>query len=243
MEHEEFKCVKTSVEFPPIPNYDNFGNNREKIVARHGQLLPSHVRAIFVGPTCSGKTNAAIHLLLAENGIRFSNLVVISPTLDQKKYEILEKILSDVNEICYVKLNSKEEFDNYLSGDGKLLPNTVLLIDDMVGADFKGVVKQYFSVGRHKQIDVILIVQSYMAVPKTLTREQANLIFIFRIDGRNLEHIWKEHCFHELNFTKFARLCNHAWNYMPNNCLIIDKTRGINNGKFRRSLSEFYVGL
>lgn len=242
---DQFSCVKAQYDFPEVPNYDTLDTQTEQQrEARHGALLPSNLRAIFCGPTSSGKTNLALHLILTENGIRFSNLIVISPTLDQSKYRILDRVLKEVPNIQYHKLTSKKEFDQLLSKTGKELPpNTLIVLDDAQNDQYGDLVKKYFSIGRHCLVDTILITQSYTSIPKHLTREQANLIFLFPTSASNMELVYRENCFQEMPFTKFARLCNDAWGYAKHNALIIDKTRSIDNGKFRRALNEFYVGL
>ena len=74
----------------PIENFDSLTQNKKK-EKRHGHLLPSSVRAIFCGPSNCGKTNALLALLIHPNGLRFENVYVYSKSLNQSKYEFLEK--------------------------------------------------------------------------------------------------------------------------------------------------------
>jgi GTPase SAR1 family protein len=48
---------------------------------RHGELLPSTIRCLLVGPSNCGKTNTMISLIEHSNGLRFENVYVYSKSL------------------------------------------------------------------------------------------------------------------------------------------------------------------
>ena len=50
------------------------GDSAEK--RKHGEMLPSTIRAIICGPSNCGKTNVLISLLESPNGVRFENVYV-----------------------------------------------------------------------------------------------------------------------------------------------------------------------
>ncbi|KYN03206.1 hypothetical protein ALC62_05952 [Cyphomyrmex costatus] len=53
----------------------------EREMRKHGNMLPSTVRAIVCGPSNCGKTNVLISLLESPNGVRFENVYVYSKSL------------------------------------------------------------------------------------------------------------------------------------------------------------------
>ena len=57
----------------PILNFDGITDHTQKI-KRHGELLPSSIRAVFSGPSNCGKTNALLTLLLHPKRLRFENI-------------------------------------------------------------------------------------------------------------------------------------------------------------------------
>lgn len=241
---------KINASFPPVRNYDGFGLPPSALVEkqRHGRLFPNNIRGLLVGASGAGKTNYLIHMLLQENGIRFQTIILISSSHEQEKYCMLRHVLTSVPEINFAEIRNIEEFREYVEVKcgGALKPNTLLIFDDLsVGYDneFLPIMQKYFTTGRHGHIDVFLLYQSYAFIPKSAIRDQLNLIFIFRQDGRNLQLIFRDHCYHELPYSKFLTLCQDAWNHKDFGCLIIDKSRPLRDGKFRRSLNEVYKNI
>lgn len=70
---------------------------------KHGTLLPNTVRAIICGPSNCGKTNILISLLESPHGLRFENVYVYSKSLQQPKYQYLEKLLTPIDEIGFLR--------------------------------------------------------------------------------------------------------------------------------------------
>ena len=62
--------------------------------SRHRLLLPDSIRSIVCGPSACGKTNVMFNLLFDVNGLRFANLYVFSKSLFQRKYRMLETLMS-----------------------------------------------------------------------------------------------------------------------------------------------------
>ena len=70
----------------PVANFDSIVE-KEKKKNRHGDLLPSSIRAIITGPSGYGKTNSLLTLLTHPNGLRFENVYVYFKSLNQPKYQ------------------------------------------------------------------------------------------------------------------------------------------------------------
>ena len=98
------------------------------LVCDRGQKTKPSVRAIFCGSSNCGKTNASLALLIHPNVLRFENVYIYSKSLNQPKYEFLEKILYSVNGVEYYPFNEhddvkkksevKENIDDYDDDDG-----------------------------------------------------------------------------------------------------------------------------
>ena len=54
---------------------------QEKKAKRHGDLLPSSIRAVFCSPSNCGKTNSLLTLIIHHNGVRFENVYTYSKSL------------------------------------------------------------------------------------------------------------------------------------------------------------------
>jgi len=77
---------------------------------KHGEMLPSTIRAIICGPSNCGKTNVLITLLESPNGVRFENVYVYSKSLQQPKYRYLENLFTSIDEIDYFTFSNNSSF-------------------------------------------------------------------------------------------------------------------------------------
>ena len=50
--------------------------------------------------------------------------------------------------------------------------------------------RDYFSMGRHNEIDCFYLCQTYARGPKHLIRDNANVLIVFKKDDMNLTHIY-----------------------------------------------------
>lgn len=205
----------------------------ETPVSRHGNLLPNTIRCIVCGPSNCGKTNVVIGLLLHENGLRFRNVYVYSKTLYQPKYIFLEKVLSLVPDVSFAK---------YSDGELILSPHdaksdSVIIFDD-VACEKQSNMRDYFALGRHKNIDCFYLNQTYTKIPKQLVRDNANILVLFKQDDINLRHIYDEHVNTDMTWVEFREMCSKIWSE-PYNYLIINKDCSKNNGCYRMKFDTF----
>ena len=215
-------------------NFDRFvrgGKNAKS--KRHGALLPNTVRAIFCGPSNCGKTNALMTLLVHPNGLRFENIYIYSKSLNQPKYELLEKILKRVNGVNYFPFRENEEVVKPESA----APNSIMIFDD-VACEKQDNIRAYFCMGRHHQVDSIYLCQTYTRIPKHLVRNNTNFLVLFRQDDMNLKHIYEDHVNTDMSFAQFRDLCSQCWKDKYG-FLVIDKDSDMNRGRFRKAFDEY----
>lgn len=135
---------------------------------RHSSLLPNNIRCIICGPSSCGKTNVLISLIESEHGLKFENLYLYSKTLDQEKYKYLCTMLRAIKEIgCYTFSGSQNAIDPNL-----MKKNSLIVFDDVVNDREinKTAVRNIFTLGRHRCLDVVYLVQSYTKLDKHLIR-------------------------------------------------------------------------
>lgn len=216
----------------PVVNFDHLvqeiPNNK-----RHGHLLPSTVRALIVGPSACGKSNALLSLLTHPNGLRFENIYVYCKSLNQKKYVFLKKLMQEVGDVGYFEFAHHE---NVISPD-EALPNSVFIFDD-VACEPQVHIRNYFCMGRHKNVDAFYLCQSYSRIPKHLIRDNCNFLVIFKQDVLNLRHIYDDHVGADLTFNQFKNMASRCWS-TPYGFLVVDKDSDISNGRFRRGFDCF----
>ena len=216
----------------PINNNDIKINSGNK---RHGDLLPSTVRCIIVGPSNCGKTNVMIGLIEHPNGLRFENVYVYSKSLFQPKYQYLENLLKPIKGINFYSFSNFD--NNNIPPAHKAKTNSVFIFDD-VACDKQNLMKEYFSMGRHRNIDCFYLCQTYTCIPKHLIRDNANFIILFKQDNLNLRHIYDDHIGTDISFDKFKEMCSFCWQNSYD-FLVVDKENEIRSGRFRKGFDNF----
>jgi hypothetical protein len=206
------------------------------IKSRHGVLFPNTVRSLILGSSGCGKTNLIYFLLVNENGLRFENVYIYSKTLEQPKYQLLKRI---INEIDGVNILTFFENAAVISPE-KVLPNSVFIMDDVIGEQ-QNIIREYFSRGRHNKVDIFYLAQSYSKVPKQLIRDNANLIILFKQDETNLKHVYNEHCSGDMTYVEFKHFCVTCWNRDRFSFVVICKDSERDKGRYRLGFDTFVV--
>lgn len=200
---------------------------------RHGPLLPLSIRGLIIGPSNCGKTNVMISLLTHPQGLCFENVYLYSKSLHQPKYTYLRNVLTPIKGLGFYTFNHNEE----IIEPNEARPNSVFVFDDVI-CEKQDVIRSYFSMGRHSNVDSFYLAQTYSRVPKQLIRDNANLIIMFKQDGMNMQHIFSDHVSPDVTLKQFQEMCGHCWNDKFG-FLVIDKDREIQNGRYRKGFDSF----
>lgn len=218
-----------------VKNIDYLTANTCTAVSKHGCLLPDVVRSVITGSSNSGKTNVLFNLITHPNGLKFNNVYIFSKSLTQPKYQLLRKILTTVEGVKYFEFNSSEN----ILHPHEALPYSVIVFDD-VSCENQTAVKEYFSYGRHYNIDVIYIGQTYSKISKQLIRDNINLLIMFRQDYLNLKHIFNDHVSCDMTFEQFKTFCSKAWEEKYG-FAVIDKEKDLHCGRYRIGFDKFAI--
>ena len=231
----------------------------------HNFLLPRNIRAIIVGKSGFGKTTLLNYLLLHPNMLDYDNLTVCGKSLHQPEYKIMNSAFSkgfSKNQINTLFKNQEliedplEFIEEYEGGKGGIdarfcniedIPDpsqhdatrkNLLIFDDvMLGPQSKS--EAYFTRGRHNNVDVFYIAQSYFRLPRQTVRENANSFIFFKQDNTNLSHIYHDHCAVDgISFDDFKDFCTDVWKE-KHNFVTIDLSRQI--GKYRKNLNDYWI--
>lgn len=207
--------------------------SKKNEVHKHGKLLPNTIRCLMCGPSNCGKTNLLIGLLIHDNGLKFMNIYVYSKTLYQPKYIFLENVLKLVPDVKFSKFKENDHVINTTEAK----PNSIIIFDD-VSCENQNNIRDYFCMGRHKNIDAFYLNQTYTKIPKQLIRDNANLIVLFKQDDINLRHVYDEHVNSDMSWKEFRLLCTEIWK-VPYNFLVINKDCDKNKGCYRKNFDTF----
>jgi hypothetical protein len=219
-----------------IDNIDDLTvDNIKPNEGKHGTLLPNTVRCIVCGPSNCGKTNIVFNLITHPNGLKFNNIYIFSKSLVQPKYQLLEKIIADVEGVNLYKFDASDK----IIQPNEAKPYSVFLFDD-VSCENHDTIRNYFAMGRHHNIDCIYIGQTYSKIPKQLIRDNANFIIIFRQDEMNLKHIHTDHIGVDMSFEQFKKICSKAWEDKYG-FLVIDKEQHLKNGRYKIGMDRVVI--
>ena len=221
----------------PVENFDAYVEQEQR-VKRHGDLLPSTIRAVICGPSNCGKTNSLLALITHPNGLRFENVYVYSKSLKQPKYKYLKELLEPIDGIKYFAFSEHED----VISPNKTRPNSLMIFDD-IACEKQDNVKAFFCMGRHENVDSFYLCQSYAQVPKHLVRDNVNLLIIFRQDEMNLKHIYSNHVNTDMTFKEFQNLCLNCWKDGNHGFIVIDKDRDVGNGRYRKGFDCFAINI
>lgn len=216
---------------------DNYDIQLDTTGNRHSELFPNHIRAIICGRSNCGKTNLLISFLTHKNGLRFQNIYVYSKSLNQTKYQLLQKILEGVPEVEYFTFNSNHE----VISPSQVKPNSIVIFDDVI-CDKQNKIKEFFSCGRHFSLDSFLLAQTYSSISKQLIRDNANFIILFKMDEKNLKHVYNDFVSTDFSFNTFRQLCSECWK-IPYGYLVISTENECNGGRFRFGLDRFFTNI
>lgn len=200
---------------------------------RHSSLLPNSIRALIVGPSNCGKTNVMIGLIESPNGLKFENLYIYSKSLYQPKYDYLKKLVTPIKGMGYYTFA-----DNELVIPPEEAKNNSIMIFDDVACEKQNNIRQYFCMGRHKNVDSFYLCQTYTRIPKHLIRDNANFIIMFKQDETNMKHVYSDHVAADMTFEKFYDLCRECWKEKYG-FLVISKDDALNEGRYRKQFDTY----
>lgn len=216
-----------------VRDFGDDSSRERRCKRRHGDLLPNTIRCIVCGPSNCGKTNALIALLTHANGLRFANVYVYSKSLQQPKYQLLEKCVARVKGMGYFAYSENAD----IVKPQRAKPHSVFIFDD-VACDKQDCMREYFSMGRHNNVDVFYLCQTYARIPKHLIRDNANLLVLFKQDDMNLRHVYDDHVNTDMPFDKFREFCGECWKDRYG-FVVIDKDSD-GDGRYRCGFDRFF---
>ena len=163
-------------------------------------------RTLIVGPSCCGKT----YLLLNKLRLRrfdYPDQQIKIITRSPEQYENI-----DVEDVSVEEQIT--DFKNY--------KNCCVVFDDMLDSNQK-LIEPFFTRGRHKDLNVYYLSQSYFKLPLSTIRNNSNIIILFQQTLKGVMHIYSDIAGFDMSYEEFKSLCKEAWkekyNYLEINRL------------------------
>ena len=163
--------------------------------------------------------------------------VVIGPRNVGKTYyilEILEKIGN--KRPIHIITRSPNQYPNYKTNK-EIKPinkykGSIVIFDDMLGAKNSSQIDEFFTRGRHEDLDVYYISQSYFALPRQSFRNNSDRLILFKQTLRDVQSMYYGIGAYDMKYDEFKEMCHKAWSE-GFNYLCIDMTKNKNEGKYR----------
>ena len=195
---------------------DNNENHNNQIDDNNNQIENNCNRTLIVGPSFCGKT----HLLL-------NKLQLIRLDNPEQKICIITRSPEQYNKIEIEDVSVEEDLGDKSIQD---FQNCCVVFDDMLDSNQK-LIDPFFTRGRHNDLDVYYLSQSYFDLPKRTIRNNSNIIILFQQTLKDVEHIYRDIAGFDMSNDEFKSLCREAWrdNY---NYLLINRLEDKNGSKY-----------
>ena len=145
-------------------------------------------RTLIVGPSFCGKT----HLLL--NKLQLIRLDDIT-----RKIHIITRSPEQYSNIEIEQVKVEEDLEDKSIQD---FQNCCVVFDDMLDTSQK-LIDPFFTRGRHNDLDVYYLSQSYFDLPKRTIRNNSNIIILFQQTLKDVQHIYTDKAGFEMSYDEF----------------------------------------
>ena len=193
--------------------YDDSVNNLEKPKIGNGNnkindLTNENHACVIIGPRNVGKTYYMLKVLEKIGNKRPIHIITRSP-----------------NQYLNYKTSTDIKPKNKYNG-------SVVTFDDILGAKNSSQIDEFFKRGRHEDLDVYYISQSYFALPRQSIRNNSDRLILFKQTLRDVQSMYYDIGAYDMKYDEFKEMCHKAWDERYN-YLCIDTTKNKNEGKYR----------
>ena len=129
----------------------------------------------------------------------------------------LHKITRSPNQYPNYKTSTEIKPTNKYKG-------SVVKFDDMLGAKNSSQKDEFFTRGRHEDLDVYYISQSYFGSPRQNIRNNSDRLIFFKQTLRDVQSMYYDIGAFDMNYDDFKEMCHKAWDERFN-YLCIDMTK------------------
>ena len=149
-------------------------------------------RTLLVGPSFSGKT--------------YLMLKILSRIPDRDIYKITK---SHPEQYTNSKIKIKETSDEIKPLNE--YENGNIVFDDVLCSSNSRDIDQFFIRGRHNNLDIYYLSQSYFDLPKRTIRNNSNKIILFNQTLKDIKHIYRDVAGYDMNYDEFKELYRKSW--------------------------------
>ena len=163
--------------------------------------------------------------------------VIIGPSNVGQTYYML-KVLEKIGNKRPIQIitRSPNQYPNYKTSN-EIKPiikykGSVVIFDDMLGAKNSSQIDEFFTRGRHEDLYVYYISQSYFGLPRQSIRNNSDRLILFKQTLRDVQSMYYDIVAYDMNYDEFKLMCHKAWDEKYN-YLCIDMTKNKNEANYR----------
>ena len=109
--------------------------------------------------------------------------------------------------------------------------NGIIVFDDILGSSNSRFIDQFFIGGRHNNLDIYYLSQSYFDLPKRTIRNNSNKINLFNQTLKDIEHIYRDVAGYDMKCDELNNLCRKSWED-DHDYLYTDRSKKRDQGKY-----------
>ena len=121
----------------------------------------------------------------------------------QEPIFIISKSLNQYPKIKAQTSHEIQQLENY--------ENSTVVFDDMLISKQESKIDLFFTRGRHNNIDIYYISQSYFHLPKNTIRNNSNIIILSKQTLRDTILLFNDIAGLDMNLEEWKQLCRKAW--------------------------------
>ena len=106
------------------------------------------------------------------------------------------------------------------------------MFDDMCGARSSSQIDKFLTIGRHENLDVYYISQSYFGSPRQSIRNDSDRLILFKQTPGVVESMYRDIRGYGMEYDDCKQMCRKAWSEQYN-YLCFDLTKNKNSAKNR----------
>ena len=153
--------------------------------------------------------------------------VVIGPRNVGKTYYMLKELEKIGNKRpIHIITRSPNQYPNYkTSTDIKPInkyKGSIVIFDDVLGARNSSQIDEFFTRGRHEDLDVYYISQSYFVLPRQSIRNNNDRLILFKQTLRDFQSVFYDIGAFDMKYDEFKEMCHVAWSEKFNYLCIDD---------------------
>ena len=135
-----------------------------------------------------------------------------------------------------IMTRSPNQYPNYKTSNEIKAINkyrgSAVYFDDVLGARNGYQIDEFYTRGRHEDLSVFYVSQSYFGLPRQSIRNNSDRLILFKQTIRDVQSKYYDIGPYDMKHDEFKKMCHKTWSEKFN-YLCIDMIKNKNEGKFR----------